>query len=242
MVGIYKFTNRETGESYIGKSTNIEKRYNAHRTRTCKSENTYFHRKIQEYGFDAFDFEILEECKPEELDDKEIYYIKEYNTLFPNGYNKEEGGVHAPHSLKITWDDVYKIHQDLKENILYSSEIAKKYGLSTSEISMINRGQIWIVDGEKYPLRSPKPLPKKDCPVCIICGTPITLYSHTKYCRKCYNEQLIRFIPNKEDLIRLLKTHKQIAIGEIYGVSRHTVMAWRKRYGLNRKGEETTKE
>ncbi|WP_143000418.1 GIY-YIG nuclease family protein [Ruminococcus sp. YE282] len=31
MIGIYKFTNKITGESYIGQSTNIKRRYNQHK-------------------------------------------------------------------------------------------------------------------------------------------------------------------------------------------------------------------
>ena len=61
MIGIYKFTNKITGESYIGQSTNIKRRYNQHKNRsyiqrdTGKSiENSYFHRMINHYGFNNF--------------------------------------------------------------------------------------------------------------------------------------------------------------------------------------------
>ena len=241
MVGIYKFTNQITGKSYIGQSVNIETRYKNHKYRLhSKShlENTYFHKKLAEYGFEKFDFEVLEECSIAELDEREKYYIQKYNTLYPNGYNMEEGGTHASHSYKTTWDDVYKIQQDLKDGILYCSEIAEKYGLSSSEIHMINHGQIWVVDNETYPLRQPKPLKKKDRPVCRICGTPVTLYCDTRYCRKCYCEELRRFIPGKNELQELLKSKKQVEIAQIYGVSRNTIMKWRKLYNLDRKGRE----
>ena len=74
MIGIYKFTNKITGESYIGQSINIVSRYNSHKY-LCGSD-TYFHKNIRYYGFNNFSFEVLEECSKEELNDKEIYYIK----------------------------------------------------------------------------------------------------------------------------------------------------------------------
>ena len=242
MVGIYKFTNRVTGKSYIGKSADIQRRYNNHKSRnnpnTNTFENSYFHREMAKYGFEAYDFEVLEECEPDELNEKEIFYIKKFKTLYPDGYNIEAGGIHSPHSLKITWDDVYRIQQDLKDGDLYCSEIAKKYGLSTTEISMINKGQIWVVEDEQYPLRNPKPLPKKAAPVCKICGAQITLYSNGKLCRECWKEETRRFIPEKEVLVDLLRKYKQVEIGKMYGVSRETVRAWRRRYGVDRKGND----
>lgn len=51
---------------------------------------------MQHYGIDNFNFEIIEVCKPEELDEKEIYYINKYNTYYlaedSNGYNMTLGG------------------------------------------------------------------------------------------------------------------------------------------------------
>lgn len=241
MVGIYKFTNKITGESYIGKTKDIKRRYLQHKNRCdpAKSnfESTYFHKEIAKYGFEAFDFQVVEECNVEELDEKEIYYINKFNSLYPNGYNKESGGTHAPHSFKTTWDEIYKIQQDIKDGELYLSEIAKKYNLSTSEINMINSGQIWKSDGEKYPLRDPKPMPKKEGPFCIKCGKPITKYCGCKYCKKCYYSELKRFIPTKELLVDLLKKHKQVDIAKMYGVSRETVRNWRLVYNVNRKGD-----
>ena len=32
MIGIYKFTNKLTGEAYIGQSVDIKRRYNQHKT------------------------------------------------------------------------------------------------------------------------------------------------------------------------------------------------------------------
>lgn len=46
---------------------------------------------FKKYGFENFSFEILEECKTEELDEEEIYWIKYYDS-YNKGYNLTGGG------------------------------------------------------------------------------------------------------------------------------------------------------
>ena len=87
MIGIYKITNKVNGKSYIGQSNNIERRLKEHKYISSES-NKSLKRAYKKYGKDNFEFSILEECKLEELDEKEIYYI---NTLKPE-YNRTIGG------------------------------------------------------------------------------------------------------------------------------------------------------
>ncbi len=95
MIGIYKITNIINGKVYIGKSTNIEKRWNAHRTKL-----TSFHlcSAIKKYGIDNFEFEVLKEISLSGLTDillniYEVKYIKEYKSFDSKyGYNKTYGG------------------------------------------------------------------------------------------------------------------------------------------------------
>lgn len=86
MIGIYKITNTITGDSYVGQSVNIKRRFMEHKT--PKGPNTPLKAAIKEYGVDKFSFEILEECGKEALDEKEIYWIAK---LKPS-YNRCEGG------------------------------------------------------------------------------------------------------------------------------------------------------
>lgn len=92
MIGIYRYTNRINGKSYIGKSTNIEQRKICHLRKTKSGDTTYFHNALRKYGEQNFDFEILEFCQESELDEREQYYIKHFNTIMPNGYNMTVGG------------------------------------------------------------------------------------------------------------------------------------------------------
>lgn len=88
---IYLRTNKVNGKKYVGQAVDIEQRQ-----RTWKSINHYAGKAIynarNKYGIDAFDFEILKECEDEELNQWEMYYIKELNTKVPNGYNMTDGG------------------------------------------------------------------------------------------------------------------------------------------------------
>ena len=47
---------------------------------------------MNKYGINNFSFEIIEECKKNELSEKEKYWINYYNSTSPNGYNLTKGG------------------------------------------------------------------------------------------------------------------------------------------------------
>ena len=89
--GIYSITNKKSGQKYIGQSVHIGRRFEQHKYN--KKPVTYIDRAINKYGADNFEFEILEECKPTELNKLEKRYIKEYNTYkSKNHYNQTSGG------------------------------------------------------------------------------------------------------------------------------------------------------
>ena len=99
--GIYKITNKVNGKVYIGQSVDIYKRWSSHirnsKNENCKDYNYPFYRALRKYGVENFDFEILEVCDDVNLlDDKEIAYIKQYNSFIhsenSNGYNNTLGG------------------------------------------------------------------------------------------------------------------------------------------------------
>lgn len=84
MVGIYSITNKVTGAVYIGQSSDIDRRWMEHKTPKAKG-NDLLHGDMQKYGIENFELTVLEECKPEELNKRELFYIKRdqpfYNTV-----------------------------------------------------------------------------------------------------------------------------------------------------------------
>lgn len=84
---IYKITNNVNGKLYVGKHE------------TNKIDDSYFgsgvvlKQAINKYGTNNFKKEILEYCdNKENLNEREVYWIKELNTICPNGYNINKGG------------------------------------------------------------------------------------------------------------------------------------------------------
>lgn len=85
MIGIYKITNKLNGKSYIGQSIHCGERFDQH----CGNINQLIDQTIQKEGIENFTFEILKVLENQnELNYWEDYYIIQYNTIFPNGYNK----------------------------------------------------------------------------------------------------------------------------------------------------------
>ena len=86
--GIYKVTNRVNGKVYIGQSVDIGRRWHTHMT---AKDDIYFHKAIQKYGVENFKWEVIEQCKKKDLDEREIYWIEYYDS-FNKGYNRTKGG------------------------------------------------------------------------------------------------------------------------------------------------------
>lgn len=233
MIGIYKFTNKINGKSYIGQSTNIERRHKEHRTR--KDENSLFHEAINEYGFENFDFSVIEICDIKDLNSKEIYYIKAYNTLFPNGYNVSGGGHHG-HPMKLSSiDDVHNIISLLRYTDMSNTEIGLLYDVSDQTISDINNGRIWRKDELSYPIRN-RQVPKRYCEKC---GKELYKYSKSHFCRQCMrnlskSKQKKELPVSKEELYELLYKNSFIQVGKKFGVSDNTIRKWCDKYGIPR--------
>jgi hypothetical protein len=103
---IYMATSKTTNKSYIGQAKCYTKRqgkfkkwgginrWKTHITeaKSKKDHNKFLNTDIRKYGKDDFEIIILIKCKLDILDKMETQYIKERNTLEPNGYNILRGG------------------------------------------------------------------------------------------------------------------------------------------------------
>ena len=89
---IYKRQNKLNGKIYIG-----QHKYNKPKLdESYRGSGKVFLKAVKALGDDAFTMELIciAETK-EELNEKEIYYIQEYNSLVPNGYNVSLGGTNT---------------------------------------------------------------------------------------------------------------------------------------------------
>jgi len=91
---IYKATNKLNGKIYIGQTfKTLKERKSAHKNRAMFGSNYHFHNAIRKYGFDVFEWKILEKgiTNKDKLDALEIKYIKRFDSI-ENGYNISTGG------------------------------------------------------------------------------------------------------------------------------------------------------
>lgn len=91
--GIYCIKNTINGKRYIGQSNDIKNRFRQHKSKlnNNKHPNNLLQNAWNKYGCAAFEFNVVEECSVEELNDKEVYYIQRFKT-FGQGYNLSVGG------------------------------------------------------------------------------------------------------------------------------------------------------
>lgn len=88
---VYCFTNKINSKKYIGLTSNIQQRYKQHKS--TRNRCPVFSNAIKKYGFESFDFLILKDSlTKEDANLFEIQFIKELNSLVPNGYNRTNGG------------------------------------------------------------------------------------------------------------------------------------------------------
>jgi len=129
---IYKITNLTNGKIYVGQSVShilnhkryrpygYEGRFRCHVSEafsTKKNQSHYLNNAIRKYGVHDFVVELIECCEIANADIREIHYIKEFNSLFPNGYNLKNGGnvfTHSDESKKRVSNGVISYFKDKK--------------------------------------------------------------------------------------------------------------------------------
>lgn len=148
MIGIYKITEiKNPNNFYVGKSNNIERRFYEHQTKTYEQTRIPFDKEIQEKGKDAFNYEVLEECSLEELNEKEKYWIRKLEAT--KSGNKFEGGLtdvigsHNPRA-KLKEEDIIEIRKAYA-NHERQKEVYEKYKdiISFQYFQNLWQGRTW---------------------------------------------------------------------------------------------------
>lgn len=90
---VYLRTNLVNGKQYVGQTSNFRVRNNQFNCLKARYANKCIMSDREKYGIDNFKVEILAIVETrEEAWKLEEKYIKEFNTRFPNGYNRAYGG------------------------------------------------------------------------------------------------------------------------------------------------------
>ncbi len=135
MAEVYKITNKTNGKCYIGQAVKYLSqsktkwgaigRWKSHIREALSSQKDHcilLNNAIRKYGHNNFDLEVICDCDLDDIDNNEMLYIKQYNSLVPNGYNLKTGGAKGKDSeetrLKKKQMRIGKKHSDnVKANI-----------------------------------------------------------------------------------------------------------------------------
>lgn len=225
---------------YIGQSLNINERWSKHK-RAYKNivEKSQLYQAMREDGIENFIFEVIEECSKELLNERELYWINQYNSL-QDGYNMS---TIQNLQRKVPVSLVKQIIKDIQESDLNETQIAEKYNVSHTWVSLVNQGKLWYNSNLSYPLRNF--LKKKSQPnKCIDCNKIIN--SQAKRCLQCqkiYQEEKFqeRHQITRDQLKKLIREKTFLEIGKMFNVSDNAVRKWCDKYNLPRRKRDIKK-
>ncbi len=126
---IYMIRNKINGHCYIGQTyKSFFGRYSSKWWKIRDRErNRYINRALKKYGHENFEIFILEHhiLDKEWLANIENYYIQKYNTLVPNGYNLQDGGLTG---MSVSEETKEKLRQVNLKRYNYKYKIKDKDG------------------------------------------------------------------------------------------------------------------
>lgn len=127
MYKIYLITNNENKKQYVGITKfSLEERFSQHIKR-----GFILTEAIQKYGHQKFSIKLIEEVESaERAYELEQYYIKQYDTKVPNGYNLTDGGDGI-----FGWEASEEYRQECSERVkqLHKEKKVGMYGKNHSE-------------------------------------------------------------------------------------------------------------
>ena len=155
---IYAYKKKSSNKIvYVGQTVNLEYRNKQHidydpYNKNNREYNYPLSRGIRKYGKEEYELLILEDnLLKEDLDEREKYWIKYYDTYF-NGYNQSLGGSNPikPIFNEQLIDLIIKMLQDYDYSF---QDICDKTGVSMTHIYNINIGNRRKREDLEYPIR-----------------------------------------------------------------------------------------
>lgn len=143
MASIYIIENKDNGKRYVGKTTLSDPydRWRQHKYNAkSKWNDMVIGRAINKYGVDNFTFYVIETCDDNDVDERETYWIKKFNTYY-DGYNSTLGGEGVKRDIELAY------HPDTKPVSCYTleGEWIKDYksrGVAAREMGLKNSQNI----------------------------------------------------------------------------------------------------
>ena len=110
---IYSILNKVNGKIYIGQTIDSKRRFKEHKSELRRNNhyNPHLQYAWNKYGEDSFEFNILEYCELDKLNDNEIWWISYFDSTNKlKGYNQTTGGE----DNKGSANPMYGKHHSLK--------------------------------------------------------------------------------------------------------------------------------
>lgn len=98
MAIVYKATNIINNKKYIGitKRTLTDRKREHEYSAKTEKKISLFHKALLKYGSNNFNWEVIEECEDDNMEDREKFFIEHFNSyaINKNGYNLTKGGLY----------------------------------------------------------------------------------------------------------------------------------------------------
>lgn len=260
---IYKITNDVNGKVYIGKTLNtVESRWkeHCHDKNRRNMENRPLYRAMNKYGLEHFFVETIEECS-ENLEEREIYWIKYYNSYvgWPNnsGYNATTGGDGVPYVDEKTIVALAKEGKinteiaaivdccvDTVAKVLTNNSISangQNYNRTHTGVAVYQKDKDGNIIAE-YPTMTAAAKAIDGNQTCIsrCCANKRKTYRGYQWAyvnpenaqQRIFQSQLSKINISREELKDLIRFHSFSAIGREYNCSDKTIQNACKHYNL----------
>lgn len=128
MAIVYKIINLINMKAYIGvTSKDMDYRMALHKHSAFKLKSkSEFYKSIREFGWNNFAFSEIEHCGILSMYDRERHWIKELNTMWPNGYNTESSHLRSDENNKTFQSEIVKEKKSIAQKIRFSDESERK--------------------------------------------------------------------------------------------------------------------
>lgn len=190
---IYKIENTVNGKVYVGQTKDPKKRWAAHKWAASSNKKKRncnpLYEEMRNYGIDRFSFSLLEQCKDDEMNKKEVFWIKCLNSQDKKfGYNIWGGGrgngVFVSRAV-----DQYDLQGNYVTTYQSQCDAAKAVGVHHTKIGCACNGTkrikscggyMWRYHGDGPPTPYKRGNAAKPVIQCDLNGRPIRKYKSMK--------------------------------------------------------------
>lgn len=129
----------------------MKKRFSQHckdskKVRNCKRP---LYDAMNKYGVDKFHISLVEECSIDNINEREQYWIKQYNS-YKNGYNATAGG---DGKIQCDYNKVYELYQKGESLKDISSELGYDQGTCRKAIRLLTNIEHPFIKYNYRPIR-----------------------------------------------------------------------------------------